>query len=68
MVSCQAPHQCFVCCRKFPPEQLGRVYLPILSRRGRGPWSLVICVTCYGALCDYWSYDSSARAPILHGY
>jgi hypothetical protein len=62
------PYQCYVCCRAFPPEKLGRALLPIFSRRHKMRVHRVICLACYQAVVDSWPEQAWTRPPMLHGF
>ena len=61
-------YQCWMCYRKYPADELGRVRVPFdRSRRGKVVVR-VVCVHCYGNMLALWAQMFPGCEPVLHGF
>lgn len=61
-------YQCYVCRKRYKPDDLGRVALPLHVRKDQLAWMQVVCKTCYAALCDSWTWPVRKPPPTYHGF
>lgn len=68
MGSDERQYRCYVCRRKYFPDQMGRMRLPLTNVRFQEPWYKPVCVTCYDAIITSWALEIKQPPPVLHGF